>query len=197
MRDSDKLDRLRIVGVRFLWERSRTVERATAVAPEGAASSAQGHTGRPSVDPVAPVQSDLDAPPLSPESERAVPSPAPRKILSKANLIRSWQSSRDSTTKAARPGVDRITAHQFAANLDRNISRLAQDLGQGVYHFSKLRPFLIPKANGSKERVICVPTVGDRLVQRAICRYLEESGKFPCEMESHLGSSRAGGAAGH
>ena len=41
----------------------------------------------------------------------------------------------------------------------------------GGYAFSPLRAFLIPKFNG-KDRVICAPTVRDRVVQRAIVDFI-------------------------
>jgi hypothetical protein len=46
------------------------------------------------------------------------------------------------------------------------------------YHFSALKAALIPKENG-KLRVICVPTVADRLVQRTIVNWLVDTKKFP------------------
>ena len=44
---------------------------------------------------------------------------------------------------------------------------LATGLRSGTFRFSALDPFFIPKPDG-KFRVICVPTVTDRVVQRAI-----------------------------
>ena len=44
---------------------------------------------------------------------------------------------------------------------------LHNDLALGHYKFSNLRPVLLKKRNG-KDRLICIPTVRDRVVQRAI-----------------------------
>ncbi|WP_398494432.1 reverse transcriptase domain-containing protein [Variovorax sp.] len=49
--------------------------------------------------------------------------------------------------------------------------RLSSQLRTGQFRFGSLQPFLIPKDNG-KNRLICVPNVADRVVQRAILDYL-------------------------
>jgi RNA-directed DNA polymerase len=97
----------------------------------------------------------------------------PTRILSKAALRDAWQSSRDSTPNPGAHGSDMISARSFAANLDANLTALANDLKLGEFNFSKLRPIPIPKPSSDKERLICVPTVRDRLVQRALAKYLQ------------------------
>ena len=44
------------------------------------------------------------------------------------------------------------------------------------YQYSPLRPALLPKPDNSY-RVICVPTVRDRIVQRAVLNFLAEGDK--------------------
>ena len=113
--------------------------------------------------------------------------PKPLKILSKGNLFQAWNFSRDSTTRAGSAGVDNVTAKQFAANLDANLNEIKKRLHDGSYGFSKLRPVFIQKPGTSKERVICIPTVRDRIVQRAIVSYLATSEKFPIYNNSSFG----------
>lgn len=71
------------------------------------------------------------------------------------------------------------SAKSFANNLDINIDKLASDIATGKFRFSKLKPFRFPKGNSGKFRLICVPTVKDRLVQRCIADYLESKEDSP------------------
>jgi RNA-directed DNA polymerase len=83
-----------------------------------------------------------------------------------------------------------MTASVFAANLDNNLSVLARLLQKGQYGPSPLRAVFIPKPNSDKERIICIPTVRDRLVQRAIIAYLDQFRKFPIYNSSSFGFLR-------
>jgi retron-type reverse transcriptase len=94
-------------------------------------------------------------------------------------LSEAWANSRDSTTKAGRPGTDNETARQFGANLDSNLDYIARQLRGGAYGFSKLRVVFLPKPDSDVERVICIPTVRDRLVQRAIGEHIRSKSLFP------------------
>jgi hypothetical protein len=67
----------------------------------------------------------------SPKPLDSVTCPKPLKILSKANLFQAWNFSRDSTTRAGSAGVDNVTAKQFAANLDANLSEIKKRLHDG------------------------------------------------------------------
>ncbi len=112
--------------------------------------------------------------------------PKPIKILSPSKLNIAWHQSRDSTKKSAAPGTDRMRALTFAANLQSNIKSLSSQL-KTQYSFSTLRPFLVPKSGGKKDRVICIPTVKDRLVQRTIGNYIHNSRKLPIYNSSSFG----------
>ena len=114
----------------------------------------------------------------------------PTKILSKSKLRAAWNDSRDSSPNAGRPGIDNITAAWFAANLDHNLAVLAGRLRQGQYGPFPLKSVFIPKPNSEKERMICIPTVSDRLVQRAIIFYLDRNKKFPIYNSSSFGFLR-------
>jgi RNA-directed DNA polymerase len=130
-----------------------------------------------------------------PKLAGSVTSSKPLKILSKANLFQAWNFSRDSTTRAGSAGVDNLTAKQFAANLASNLNEIKKRLHDGSYGFSKLRPVFIQKPRSSKERVICIPTVRDRIVQRAIVNYLATSEKFPIYNNSSFGFIKGQGAS--
>lgn len=111
----------------------------------------------------------------------------PVKLLSKARLRNAWEKSRDATTKAGRPGIDGVSAQQFAAKLDSNLQTLTRILRDGTYGPSRLRAVLIPKPNSEKFRLICIPTIRDRVVQRTIVDYLVENKKFPIYNSSSYG----------
>jgi RNA-directed DNA polymerase len=111
----------------------------------------------------------------------------PVKLLSKAKLRNAWQKSRDNTIKAGRPGIDGVSAQHFAARLDTNLQTLTETLRNGTYGPSRLRAVLIPKPNSEKFRLICIPTIRDRIVQRTIVDYLVENKKFPIYNSSSYG----------
>jgi RNA-directed DNA polymerase len=116
--------------------------------------------------------------------------PRPIKILSKARLREAWRESRDSSPNAGRPGIDNLTALRFAANLDHNLTVLARGLRQGTYGPAPLRAVFIPKPNSDKERMICIPTVADRVVQRTAVAYLTNNEKLPIYNSSSFGFLR-------
>jgi RNA-directed DNA polymerase len=136
---------------------------------------------------VAPVLSGLGAPLISILSLCERMPARPTKILSKSKLLSAWNASRDSSANAGRPGIDGITAAGFAANLDHNLAGLAHHLKKGVYGPARLKAIFIPKPNSDKERMICIPTVRDRVVQRAIVAYLNKAEIFPIYHSSSFG----------
>ena len=97
--------------------------------------------------------------------------PRPRKLASLSRLRETWAHSRDSGRRSGSAGVDGITPSRFREHLDRNLHNIHKNLVAGTYEFSNLRPLPIPKESGGY-RVICIPTVSDRLVQRLIVRTL-------------------------
>jgi RNA-directed DNA polymerase len=78
----------------------------------------------------------------------------------------------NSTARSRRShGIDFQTINDFDSNPTGNCRSLSRDLRDGYFHFSPLVAHLIPKKDG-RYRVICVPTVRDRIVQRAISDFL-------------------------
>jgi RNA-directed DNA polymerase len=118
----------------------------------------------------------------------------PSRILSRAGLLAAWENSRDSTRDPGRPGIDEITAFQFSSKLETNIASLAKAIRDGHYGPSRLRAILIPKPNSTSKRIICIPTVKDRVVQRTIIEYLFRTRKLP-DNPSSYGFIRGRGAA--
>ena len=81
---------------------------------------------------------------------------------------RIWRRARRQTST----GIDDVQPSAFNSNLLENLRRTRLALLDG-YRFSSPRPHPVPKPNG-KDRIICVPTVQDRLVQSAIGEYLRD-----------------------
>lgn len=124
---------------------------------------------------------------LEPKPVGSVRRSKPLRTLSKARLRLAWDESRDASNRAGAPGIDNESAKQFAANLDSNLDHVAKRLHDGSYGFSRLRPVFIEKPGSKKERVICIPTVRDRLVQRTIVKYLASSRRIPIRNSSSFG----------
>ena len=80
-------------------------------------------------------------------------------------------------------GVDHQTLNDFHNQKDSLLRQLSIDLMGKKFSFSKLSPHFIQKSNG-KYRVICVPTVRDRVVQRALLDYL--STKYEAKLNNQI-----------
>ena len=103
-----------------------------------------------------------------------MPKTAIQHISSLTALSNAWKVLDSHARGRARngSGVDNESINAFAANTDRNLRTIQSELHDTLpYSFQLLRPILIPKTNG-KYRVICIPTVRDRIVQRALINYL-------------------------
>lgn len=101
------------------------------------------------------------------------------KSLTEAELKAVWRDSRDyRVTSAGAPGVDNVTATDFSKQLMSNLHQTREAIRKGHFAFSPLRVCTVPKKSGAK-RIIAVPTIRDRLVQRAVCRHLENDTRFP------------------
>ncbi|MEY9364901.1 RNA-directed DNA polymerase [Bradyrhizobium yuanmingense] len=111
----------------------------------------------------------------------------PSRILSKSKLMHAWRLSPDSTSKAGGPGVDGITAAQFATRLETNIASLAKTIRDRQYGPSKLRGVAIPKSASNEKRLICIPTIKDRIVQRALVKHFTAGKKLPIYNSSSYG----------
>lgn len=101
------------------------------------------------------------------------------KSLSETELKAVWKDSRDSRLNSAgAPGIDGVSATDFSKRLNPNLHQIREAVRHGHFAFSPLRVCTVPKKNGAK-RIIAVPTIRDRLVQRALCHHLEGDKNFP------------------
>ena len=101
------------------------------------------------------------------------------RILSAGALEATWRKSRDSKrVNSGAPGVDRVLAVDFGVKLRSNIAELRLSIRKQQFTFRDLRIAPVPKPSGGF-RIIAVPTVRDRLVQRALLGHLEADIRFP------------------
>jgi group II intron reverse transcriptase/maturase len=89
--------------------------------------------------------------------------------LALANLRIAWKSVRKNRGGA---GVDDVSLRRFERDLEKNLQGLRQSARENTYAPKRLRRFHIPKPTGGS-RTISVPTVADRVLQRAILNVLE------------------------
>jgi RNA-directed DNA polymerase len=77
------------------------------------------------------------------------------------------------TRKDGAPGVDGKTMAEYGENLESNLQSLLSRAKSGVYRAPPVRRVYIPKGDGSKLRPIGIPTVEDKILQRAVSMVLE------------------------
>ena len=89
-------------------------------------------------------------------------------MIDKELLILAWRS----LNKKAAAGVDRVTAQEYGKNLEPNVEDLIDRLKRNAYRAKLVRRKLIPKGGG-KTRPLGIPSLEDRLLQRAVLMILE------------------------
>jgi len=89
------------------------------------------------------------------------------------SLRQAWKSLLDHTPSRHRgtSGVDGESVRQFGDNTDRNLRQLSSELKSTNFHFNGLKAHFEEKPTGGL-RIICISTVRDRIVQRAVLEYL-------------------------
>lgn len=95
-------------------------------------------------------------------------------VASETMLKAAWADvSRNRRNKPSyhREGVDKESLYSFSARLESNVAHLSSEIRKGDFRFGALQPAFVPKANG-KDRLICIPAVRDRVVQRALLTFL-------------------------
>jgi RNA-directed DNA polymerase len=75
--------------------------------------------------------------------------------------------------KSGSPGVDGLTAEEYGADLDTNLEMLLNRAKSGNYRAPPVRRVRIPKGDGDKTRPIGIPTVEDKVLQKAVNMLLE------------------------
>jgi retron-type reverse transcriptase len=70
-------------------------------------------------------------------------------------------------------GVDGQTAEEYEESLQANLESLLARLKTGTYRAPAVRRVYIPKADGKKTRPIGIPTLEDKVLQKAVAMVLE------------------------
>jgi RNA-directed DNA polymerase len=91
------------------------------------------------------------------------------KVYRPQTLAEAWHQVKANQGAA---GIDGQSIERFAAQAERYLSELAEDLKEGRYQADPVRRVEIPKAGG-KTRPLGIPTVKDRIVQTAVKRVIE------------------------
>ena len=96
-----------------------------------------------------------------PTSFKNPPSQIFRKNFSQKSLKEGFhQKVKKKNTK----GVDRVDPNTFGKNLSDSVKTISKKCLKGTYKFSPYLELLKLKGRGKEPRVICIPTVRDRLV---------------------------------
>lgn len=78
------------------------------------------------------------------------------------------------TRKDGAAGVDKVTSAEYEEHLEENLRSLLERLKSGSYHAPAVKRVYIPKGEkGNEKRPIGIPTLEDKILQRAICMVLE------------------------
>ena len=77
------------------------------------------------------------------------------------------------TPKNKSPGIDGQTWADYEANLEDNLQSLLTRAKTGTYQAPPVRRVHIPKGSGSETRPIGIPTLEDKVLQRAVVMLLE------------------------
>lgn len=91
------------------------------------------------------------------------------KVYRPQTLAAAWEQVKANQGAA---GIDGQSIKRFAAQAERYLNELAEDLKEGRYQAAPVRRVEIPKAGG-KTRPLGIPTVKDRIVQTAVKRVIE------------------------
>ena len=77
------------------------------------------------------------------------------------------------TRKDAAAGVDGVTAARYEADLEANLTGLLEGFKSGRYRAPAVRRVHLEKPGTSKTRPIGIPTLEDKILQRAVLMVLE------------------------
>lgn len=95
------------------------------------------------------------------------------RVVTLSNLDDAWQSVWRKAGANTTPGVDGVSALLFKEEKRKRLQDIRDRLLDD-YRFSKLRGVAVPKTDATKYRLICIPTIADRVVQRALLTEMEK-----------------------
>lgn len=114
-------------------------------------------------------------------------------VLEENNLLTAFKHIKSNSDSS---GIDGVTAEDYEINLNKNLDDLVEELKTGKYKTAELKGVIIPKKE-SKIRALAIPTIKDRVLQRAVSQVLSDSIDHLLEENSFAyrkGLSRVGAA---
>ena len=96
------------------------------------------------------------------------------------------------TRKSGARGVDGVTAREYEQDLENNLQSLLDRAKSGSYFAPPVRRVEIPKGKGKETRPIGIPTLEDKVLQRAVVMALDavyEQDFLPCSYGFRRGRS--------
>ncbi len=92
-------------------------------------------------------------------------------ILNDANLTEAFYETKENAGGA---GIDRVTLDEYETSLNDNLDKTRFDITAGKYKPDNLLGVILPKESG-RIRALAIPTVKDRIFQRAVVRTISRS----------------------
>lgn len=92
-------------------------------------------------------------------------------VLDMDNLADAWERVADNR---GAPGVDGISIRRFARNWEQNLRRIRDRVRTNRYKPAKLRRMAVPKRHNKGQRLIAIPIVADRVLQRAVLNVVDD-----------------------
>ncbi|MCH8317469.1 MAG: group II intron reverse transcriptase/maturase [Bacteroidetes bacterium] len=86
--------------------------------------------------------------------------------------IRVWEAHKELKGNGKSAGVDGISLREFEEDLSKNLYKVWNRMTSGSYYPPPVKEVEIPKKDGSL-RKLGIPTVGDRVAQMVVKKYLE------------------------
>jgi len=86
--------------------------------------------------------------------------------------IQVWEAYKELKGNGKSAGVDEISLKEFGENLNKNLYKIWNRMTAGSYFPPPVKEVEIPKKDGSL-RKLGIPTVGDRVAQMVVKKYLE------------------------
>lgn len=112
---------------------------------------------------------------------------AASKLFSERSIKDYWETEKSKFPRRTSHGADGQSRDDFANTVDLQAKDISSRVRSNSYSFRKLRPFAIPKGNG-KVRLINVPTIRDRVVQRMLLKFLADKYREKWKMPQSFSS---------
>lgn len=84
-----------------------------------------------------------------------------------------WRAYKQVSKNKGAAGVDEVSITKFEENLKDNLYKLWNRMSSGSYFPEAVKAIAIPKGTEGGQRILCVPSVSDRIAQTAATMYLE------------------------